>query len=127
LFTADLNREIAVTATRYMTLDTVFVGVPPGNSADHFDDFTDRFMDALCDFAEVDTDITDPDITASLTDLTISVYVGVTVDTQRDAERWFASNVRTALHAAGCYTQNWPFQPASKKLPKPREVDRSAV
>ncbi len=116
-----------MTATHYMIMDMLFVCVPPGNSADHFDDFTDRFMDALCDLAEVDTDIADPDITASLTDLTVSVYMGVKADTQRDAERLFTSNVRTALHAAGCYTPNWPFQPASKRLPTPREVDQSTV
>lgn len=62
-------------------------------------------MDALCDVAEVDKDITDPDITASLTDLTISVYMGIRADTQRDAERLFTSSVRTALHAAGCGTR----------------------
>lgn len=116
-----------MTATYYMIMDMVFVCVPPDNSTDHFDVFTDRFMDALCDLEDVDPDITDPDITASLTDLTISVYMGVKADTQRDAERLFTSNVRTALHAAGCYTPDWPFQPVSKELPTPREVDRAAT
>jgi hypothetical protein len=99
--TGHLLGETGMTATYYMTMDMVFFGVPPDNNTDHFDVFTDRFMDALCDLEDVNPDVTDPDITASLSSLTISVCMGVKADTQRDAERLFTFNVRTALDVAG--------------------------
>jgi hypothetical protein len=106
-----------------MTMDMKFVCVPPDNSADNFDDFTTRVMDALCDLEEADTGISDPDITASLTNLALSVYMSVEADSERDAMRLFTANVRTALHAAGCWTANWPTFRPQDELPAPRQVD----
>jgi len=116
-----------MTATYYMIMDMVFVCIPPDNSTANFDDFTDKFMDELGNLEDADPGIVDPDLTASLTNLTASVYMGVKADSRRDAERLFVAHVRTALHAAGCYTPNWPFRPVSENLPKPREVDHAAA
>lgn len=106
-----------------MTMDMKFECVPPDSSTDDFDDFTTRVMDALCDLEEVDTGISDPDITASLTNLALSVYMRVEADSERDAMRLFTANVRTALHAAGCWTANWPMFRPPDELPTPRQVD----
>lgn len=35
--------------------------------------------------------------------------MGIVADTEDDAVRLFLANVRTALHAVGCGTPDWPM------------------
>jgi hypothetical protein len=89
-----------------------------------YDAFTDRVMDALCDLAEADSGIVDPDISARLADRSLSIQIGIEADSFKDALRLFSANVRTALHAAECHTPGWPaFRPAADKLPQARKVN----
>lgn len=105
--------------THRLLLDIRF-DCPPDTTDDAFDEFTTRVMDELCKLEDVDSGIIDPDITASLADRTLSVYMGVDADSLRDALRLCSANVRTALHAAGCGTPGWPEAP---ELPTPRELE----
>lgn len=104
----------------HMMMEMTFTCEPPDHSVDEFDGLTTRVMDALCDLEEVDSGILDADIMATLAELKLSVYMGIEADSSRDAERLFSANVRTALHAAGCWTEGWE-PPAD--LPTPRAVD----
>lgn len=104
-------------SVHYLQVDLDFVCGGSGDSDEAFDAFTDRVMDALCDLAEADSDIVDPDTSARLTDRSMSIVMGVEADSFRDALRLFSANVRTALHAAECHTPGWPsFKPATDRL-----------
>lgn len=107
--------------TYYLVVDLNFVCTPPDHTDDAFDRFTDRVLNALSDLEDVDAGLIDPDITASITERTLSIHMGVEADSRRDALRLFAANVRTALHAAGCGTPGWPEFPGA--VPTPRESD----
>lgn len=104
----------------YLVMDITFLS-PPGETDGTFDEFTTRVLDELCKLEDADAGIIDPDITASLTNRELSVYMGVEADSRRDALRLFSANVRAALHAAGCGTAGWPPPPAD--LPAPREPE----
>lgn len=104
----------------YLVMEIAF-DTPPDDTDDKFDEFTTRVMDELCNLEESDSGIIDPDITATISRRELSVHMGVEADSQRDAVRLFAANVRAALHAAGCGTPGWPERPFD--LPTPREPE----
>jgi hypothetical protein len=104
--------------------DLTFVCTDPSrNTDDGFDAFTDAVADSLYDLAEVDDGIIDPDITVRVTDRWVSVLMGIVADTKDDAVRLFLANVRTALHAAGCGTPDWPVFEPTTQVPAVRNAD----
>ncbi|HEY9412276.1 MAG TPA: hypothetical protein VIP77_22040 [Jiangellaceae bacterium] len=113
--------------THYLVLDLDFEYDGSGDSDDKFDLFSDRVMDALCELEEVDSGIVDPDIAASLAKRKINFYMGVKADSTRDAERLFLANVRTALHAAGCSTPDWPTLRNPYDLPTPTKRELASA
>ncbi|URN01243.1 hypothetical protein LUW76_46970 [Actinomadura madurae] len=111
---------------RYLAVDLRFVCEDPAEDTDeNFDAFTDAVMDALTELEDVDSGIVDPDITARITERTLSVLMGIDADTERDAVRLFSANVRTALHAAECTTADWPVFKQANTAPKVAPVDFS--
>lgn len=97
----------------YLAADLNFVCTDPDRDTDEgFDAFTDAVADEMCELADVDPEIIDPDLTVVITERWTSVLMGITADTFDDAVRLFSANVRTALHATGCGTPDWPiFKP----------------
>jgi formaldehyde-activating enzyme involved in methanogenesis len=114
---------------RYFRVDLRFVcSIPAEDTDENFDAFSDVVMNALCDLEAVDAGIIDPDITASISDRTISIVMGIEADSERDADRLFSFNVRAALHAAKCNTAHWPlFKPVSDELPEASKVNFSTA
>lgn len=111
-----------------LQVDLGFVCGGADDTDEAFDAFTDRVMDALCDLAEADTGVVDPDISARLADRSLSILIGIEADSFKDALRLFSANVRTALHAAECHTPDWPtFRPVTEKLPPAHKVDFADV
>lgn len=111
-----------MTTYHRLVMDMTFVCDPDTNEV--FDEFTTRVTEELYDLQDAgNSGIIDPDITASLTARWMSVQMLVEADTRRDAERLFAANVRTALHAAGCHTAGWSVLPSEPELPTPKELD----
>jgi hypothetical protein len=107
-----------------MDLQFTYAGKLGDDSDDLFDAFTDQVLAALTDLEKVDSGLTDPDITATLSRREISITMRVQADTFADALRIFSANVRTALHVAGCRTANWPtFRPEGGELPAARRLD----
>lgn len=101
--------------THYLTADFQFESDPKATDQ-QFEEFLGRVMDELCELEDVDSGITEPDLTASLRDRMISVNMGIEADTRPDAARLYLANVRTALHAAGCGTPDWPtFEPVTQR------------
>lgn len=96
--------------------------IPSKDTDENFDDFTTHVMDALCDLEEVDSGITDSDITVRIVDRSMHVMIGIEADTRDDAGRLFLANIRTALHATGCHTAGWPAYEPPNDLPSPRET-----
>ncbi|SEG69093.1 hypothetical protein SAMN04489712_10948 [Thermomonospora echinospora] len=95
---------------------------PDGGTDEDFDQFTDAIADELLDLAEVDPGIVDPDVTVRIADRWVSVLMGIEADSEDDAFRLFAANLRAALHAAGCGTAEWPtFKPRTRD-PKVRRT-----
>lgn len=111
-------------AKHYLVMDAEFtyVGESGGNTDEEFDQFTDRVLAALVDLEDVDSGLSDPDITATLAKREMSINMLVEADSEADALRIFSANVRTALHVAGCGTPNWPTFRA-EGLPPARSVD----
>jgi len=110
--------------THYLVADLTFVCTDPSQNTDEgFDAFTDAVLDALYDLAEVDDGIIDPDATVVITDRRMCVVMGIVADTLDDARRLFSANLRTALHAAGCVTRDWPVYEPTVKAPEVREAD----
>lgn len=108
-------------SVHYLTANFAFDSEPEATD-DQFEEFLDRVMDELLNLEEVDPGIIDPDMTASLAERTIAVNMGVEADTTGDAARLYLANVRTALHAAGCGTPDWPtFEPVTKR-PEVRQL-----
>ncbi len=105
-------------------LGFVYVGKRGGDSDDQFDAFTDQVLAALADLERVDSGLTDPDITATISKREMAITMRVEADTYADALRIFSANVRTALHVAGCRTANWPtFRLEGEELPPARKLD----
>ena len=110
--------------THYLIIDMNFVCTGPDDSDEAFDAFSDRVMDELIKLQTVDPGITDPDITASLTERTMSILLGVDAASPNDAVRLFLANVRCALHAAECNTADWPnYEPVDEDFPPVRKAD----
>lgn len=111
--------------THYLIMDLRFVCTGPDDSDEAFDAFTDRIMDELVKLeAFEDTGIVDPDLTASLTNRTVSILMGIEASTPKDAVKLYLANVRCALHAAECNTAGWPnYEPADDALPPVRAAD----
>lgn len=110
--------------THYLAADLEFICTAPERDTDeNFDAFTDAVADALCDLDELDSGIIDPDMTTIITERSASVLMGITADTFADAVRLFSANVRTALHAAGCGTPDWPVFKPTTQTPRVREAD----
>lgn len=110
--------------THYLAADLNFVCTDPDQDTDEgFDAFTDAVADELCNLAEVDKGIIDPDLTVVLTERWVSVLMGIEADTFDDAIRLFSANVRAALHAAGCGTPDWPVFKPTTQAPPVREAD----
>lgn len=106
-----------------LQVDLGFVCSGANDTDDEFDEFTDRVMDALCDLAQADSGIIDPDISARLAERSVSILMGIEADSFKDALRLFSANVRTALHTAECATPGWPsFKPATGRLPQAHKV-----
>jgi hypothetical protein len=111
-------------STHYLAIDLRFVCTTPDDSDEAFDGFSDRVLDELVKLEMVDTGIVGPDITASLTDRSMSILLGITATTLEDARRLFMANVRCALHAAECGTADWPsYEPADDDFPPIRKAD----
>jgi hypothetical protein len=115
-----------MTAQHYLVMDLGFTyTAEPGADSDQaFDAFTEQVLQALADLEKADPGLTDPDITATISDREMAITMRVEADTFPDAERIFSANVWTSLHVAGCQTANWPpFRPEGKELPPVRRVD----
>ncbi|MBG0828572.1 hypothetical protein HS041_12410 [Planomonospora sp. ID67723] len=112
--------------THYLIMDLGFVCKGPGDTDDAFDAFSDRVLDELIKL-QMSGDVGivgDPDITASLTERTMSILLGIEASTLQDADRLFMANVRCALHAAGCHTAGWPnYEPAENDFPPARKAE----
>lgn len=86
------------------------------NTDDAFEAFADAVQDEFDTLAEIDPGIIDPDLTVGIRDRWISFLIGIDADTLDDAIRLFLANLRTALHAAGCGTADWPaFRPTTER------------
>lgn len=82
------------------------------SSDEQFDDFCDTVLEQLHRLEDVTTYLTDVDISASLTERRMSIYMRIEADTRDDAAKLFLTNARCALHAAEGATPNWPsFEP----------------
>lgn len=110
--------------THYLAADLNFICTDPGRDTDeNFDAFTDAVADELLALAEVDPGIIDPDLTTVITERWVSVLIGITADTFDDAVRLFSANVRSALHATGCGTPDWPMFKPTTPTPRVRGAD----
>ncbi|MGW4663160.1 hypothetical protein [Streptosporangium sandarakinum] len=111
--------------THYMTIDMRFVCTGPEDTDDAFDAFSDQVLDELIKLQMVDVGIVgDPDVTASLTDRTMCILLGIDASTPTDAARLFLANIRCALHAAGCRTPDWVnYEPAEDDLPPVKKAE----
>lgn len=108
----------------YLAADLEFVCADPERDTNEgFDGFTDALTEELLELADVDPGIIDPDLTVRITERWASVLMGVEADSQADAMRLFSANVRTALHAAGCGTPDWPVFKPTTQAPPVREAD----
>lgn len=115
-----------MTTTHYLVMDLGFryAGKRDDDTDEAFDFFSDHVLTALTDLEKADTGLSDPDITATITRREMAITMRVEADTYADALRIFSANVRTALHAAGCHTGNWPqFRLEGTGLPPARKVD----
>ncbi|GAA1771599.1 MULTISPECIES: hypothetical protein [Streptomonospora] len=78
------------------------------DTSENFDSFTDSVTDELFELEDVNENISDSDVAASLTDRTMNVSMVIEAETGNDAAMFFLNTVRTALHAAGGGTESWP-------------------
>lgn len=92
-----------------------------GNEAD-FDKLTNEFYDELLKLEDVCPEIIDPDIAASLADLTVDVEMLVEAETLIDAQVRGINAARTALHAIEVATPGWEASIASITVPSPSEL-----
>jgi hypothetical protein len=107
--------------TYYLKADLTFECTDPSRDTDDgFDEFTNAVEAALADLCDVDDGIIDPDMTVTITERWASILIGIEADTASDAARLFSANLRTALHAAGCGTPDWPtFRATTQTKPAP--------
>lgn len=93
----------------YLTADMDFVCTDTARDTDgNFEAFLDAVMEALTDLEDIDDGITGADLTAAITRRRASVDMNIDADSLNDAIRLYLAITRTALHAAGCGTPNWP-------------------
>ena len=93
----------------YLTADMEFRCTDPARDTDgNFEAFLDAVMESLADLEDVDKGITGGDVTATITRRRAAIDMSIEADSLKDAMRLFMANARTALHAAGCGTPNWP-------------------
>ncbi|OLT36753.1 hypothetical protein BJF79_30755 [Actinomadura sp. CNU-125] len=110
--------------THYFAADLTFICADPAHDTDDgFDAFTDAVTDELLNLTEFDPGIIDPDTTVRITDRWMSVFMGVEATSQQDAQRLFSANLRTALHAAGCITADWPLFKPTDSDPEVRKAE----
>jgi hypothetical protein len=86
-----------------------------------FEAVLDRFYDELLDAEERDGDIADPDIAASLADLTVTVEMSVEADTRLDAQVRAINIGRAALHKIDVSTPGW--EAVIAKIVEPEEAE----
>jgi hypothetical protein len=110
----------------YLTADMEFRCTDPARDTDgNFEAFLEAVMEALADLEDIDSGITGADVTGTITRRRAAIDMGTEADTWNDAVRLFLANSRTALHAAGCGTPNWPIYKPITPTPKVREVDHA--
>jgi hypothetical protein len=108
----------------YLTADMEFVCTDTARDTDgNFEAFLDAIAEALADLEDVDEGITGADLTATITQRRAVIDMGIDADTQNDAMRLFLANTRTALHAAGCGTPDWPIYRPLQPTPPVRQMD----
>jgi len=108
----------------YLTADMEFVCADAARDTDgNFEAFLDAVMDDLVDLEDVDEGITGADLTATITRRRASVDMAIDADTFNDAIRLYLANTRTALHAAGCGTPNWPVYKRLSNTPAVSQVE----
>jgi hypothetical protein len=108
----------------YLTADMEFRCTDPARDTDgNFEAFLDAVMESLADLEDVDKGITGGDVTATITRRRAAIDMGIEADSLKDAMRLFLANARTALHAAGCGTPNWPVYKPTNSAPAVHEVD----
>ena len=108
----------------YLTADMEFVCADTARDTDgNFEAFLDAVMEALGDLEDVDDGITGADLTATITRRRASVDMSIDADSLNDAIRLYLANTRTALHAAGCGTPNWPMYKPLSPRPAVSEMD----
>jgi hypothetical protein len=112
----------------YLTADMEFGCTDPSRDTDgNFEAFLDAVRDALADLEDVDKGISGSDMTATVTRRRASVDMGIEADSLNDAIRLYLANTRTALHAAGCGTPNWPEYKPLTPTPDVRQVDHAGT
>jgi hypothetical protein len=110
----------------YLTADMEFACTDPARDTDgNFEAFLDAVLEALADLEDVDDGITAADLGATITRRRAVIDMGIDADSLNDAIRLFLANTRTALHAAGCGTPNWPTYKPLVQTPAVREMDRA--
>lgn len=104
--------------TDYMiSVSAVFVG-PPNATDDQFERFIDA---AMTEFEKISNG--DLSISASLAARTADFSAIIPGASEDDALARYLVDLRTALHAAGCYTPQWP--PFAVSEQKVRELQRA--
>jgi hypothetical protein len=114
--------------TFYLTADMEFSCTDPARDTDgNFEAFLDAVMEALADLEDVDKGISGADLTATITRRRAGIDMCIEADSLNDAIRLFLANTRTALHAAGCGTPNWPVYKPLTPTPAVRQVDHAGA
>lgn len=72
------------------------------------EDAFNRFLDAVQDELLKLDSVSDPTVSASLTNRTISILLTVDADSPESLVAVAMGAIRTAFHAAGAATPNWP-------------------
>lgn len=98
---------------------------PPRDTDGNFEAFLDAVMEELANLEDLDEGISGADLTATITKRRATVDMSIEADSLNDAFRLFLANTRTALHAAGCGTANWPVYKPLNQTPSVREIDHA--
>lgn len=99
-------------ADHFVRVDLTFKA-PVGATAQDFDELLDAVLDHLEDQLGREADAT-----ASLRQMTASVVI-TTPDRSADALLQAGTDLRAALHAAGCGTAAWPFTMEQLRMDQP--------
>lgn len=94
-----------MTTTHRVGLCLTFIAADPRKI--NFQALLDRLYPELLATEERESDITDPDLAASLADLTVEIEMGVEAEYVIDAQLRAIVIVRTALHAIEVGTPGW--------------------